>query len=244
MKLDFISKSIVRTLTNWFLTISLFAATFTSHSLAANTWAITQEKNLSDYSLVGVAYLDGISYASLVDRQSNEHFVLTTGKPDQGFTLTSLTKDFDAVIEYKGQSVILKLGEGKATVASTALSQSIFPQTNFVVPTHLAPPSGGTLPLVFQPVDAKTLNLSEEQQATFNRLRQDFVQAIGRNGSSASSQATDSSDDKSLGTTDAQRLKNWKTAQKQSDEQFKMLFGTEAFNLYQMELSHESNQQS
>jgi hypothetical protein len=64
-----------------------------------------------DYSLVGIAEIDGISYASLIDKQSQEHFLLCSDKPDRGLTLISIkrgqdTSDTTAIIQKKdGESI-------------------------------------------------------------------------------------------------------------------------------------------
>jgi hypothetical protein len=67
-----------------------------------------------DYSLVGIAQFDGVSYASLVNKQTQEHFLVASDKPNEGFTLTSVTRGHDpsgtlAVLQKDGQSMTLKL---------------------------------------------------------------------------------------------------------------------------------------
>ena len=47
------------------------------------------------------------------------------------------------------------------------------------------PPPGGTLPLVFQQVDEKSLHLTPEQTQILNKLRYDFTQAVQSGGSTA-----------------------------------------------------------
>ncbi|HUB65983.1 MAG TPA: hypothetical protein VL981_00700 [Candidatus Methylacidiphilales bacterium] len=77
-----------------------------------------------DYSLVGIAEIDGISYASLIDKQNQEHFLLCSDQPDRGLTLVSIKHGQDlsdtmAVIQKKnGESITLKL----ETVASASPS--------------------------------------------------------------------------------------------------------------------------
>lgn len=86
-----------------------------------------------DYFLVGIANIDGISYASVIERQSQEHFLISTDKPARGLTLTSITRSQDgsntyAVVQKDGQSITLKLEQAPATAAAPNA-----PTTNTVV---------------------------------------------------------------------------------------------------------------
>jgi len=82
--------------------------------------ASSQEADVSpDYSLVGIARIDGVFYASLIDKQSNEHFLLTSDAPVRGLKLVSITPGHDAasstaVMQRNGESLTLKL-EAAAT---------------------------------------------------------------------------------------------------------------------------------
>jgi len=67
-----------------------------------------------DYSLSGLSKFDGISYANLIDKQKNEHFVLTSEKPVRGLTLVSIARAQDpanssVVIQRNGENITLKL---------------------------------------------------------------------------------------------------------------------------------------
>ncbi len=67
-----------------------------------------------DYALVGVAQFDHVSYASLVDRHTQEHFVVSTEEPSHGVVLLSIIRDADqtpssAALRIKGESQILPL---------------------------------------------------------------------------------------------------------------------------------------
>ena len=201
-----------------------------------------------NYSLVGVARFDGISYASLIDRQTKEHFLLSTEKAENGLTLTSITSDWSAsgasaVIQQDGRLIILKLGSNeRGAVSDTPSPQTVplansFPMPDLATPDHPTPPPGASLPLVFQSVDTKALNLSEEQQAIINRLRQDFSSAVDEKSPNNSNSTANSQNTNGQNITDAQQLKNWRKAQMQSDNLFRMLFGTQAFNSYQMAVS-------
>ena len=43
------------------------------------------------YSLVGAAEFEGVSYASIIDKQSQNHFVVTSKTPSHGLSMVSLT---------------------------------------------------------------------------------------------------------------------------------------------------------
>jgi hypothetical protein len=71
----------------------------------------------ADYSLVGVVQLGGISYANLIDKGSQEHFLLASDKPVRGLTLVSVTRGHDpsdtmVVVQRGGESISLKLEDG------------------------------------------------------------------------------------------------------------------------------------
>jgi hypothetical protein len=72
-----------------------------------------------DYSLVGVAEIDGVSYASLIEKQNNKHFLIATDKSVGGLMLTSITRnpngsDTYAVVQKDGQTITLKLEQATA----------------------------------------------------------------------------------------------------------------------------------
>lgn len=65
----------------------------------------------ADYQLVGLAQFDGISYASLVEKQSQEHFVLASDKPVKNLKLVSISRGpggASAVILRNGESLTLR----------------------------------------------------------------------------------------------------------------------------------------
>ena len=75
-----------------------------------------------DYFLVGIAKFDDVSYASVIERQNQEHFLISTDKPTRGLTLTSITRGQDgtdtyAVVLKDGQSITLKLEQPPVTEA-------------------------------------------------------------------------------------------------------------------------------
>jgi hypothetical protein len=65
-----------------------------------------------DYQLVGIARFDGVSYASLIETQSQQHFLLSSETPARGLTLISITRGQgssgnQAVVQKDGQPITL-----------------------------------------------------------------------------------------------------------------------------------------
>lgn len=82
----------------------------------------------ADYALVGIAQIDGVSYASLTDKKSSEHFLLASDKPVHGLKLVSITSGKDAAsssatVEKDGKSMTLKLEQGPPPAAIPAPPQ-------------------------------------------------------------------------------------------------------------------------
>jgi hypothetical protein len=100
--------------------VSHYEALWTKSPFAVASTEAAPES--SDYSLYGVAQADGISYVSLIDKQSQEHFLVASNKPVKGVTLVSVTPGHDAsstqvVIQKGGQSITLKLEQAPAVLA-------------------------------------------------------------------------------------------------------------------------------
>jgi hypothetical protein len=74
-----------------------------------------------DYSLVGVAEVEGVTYASLIQKQNGEHFLISSAKPERGLQLTSIKRgkgegdDTTATISRNGEILSLKLEQGPMT---------------------------------------------------------------------------------------------------------------------------------
>jgi hypothetical protein len=82
----------------------------------------------SDFQLVGVAQFEGVSYASLFDKQKQEHFVLTSEKPVRNLTLISLRHDSggaSAIIDRQGERLVLH--EDNAAPAPTVAPAATVP---------------------------------------------------------------------------------------------------------------------
>jgi hypothetical protein len=106
-----------------------------------------------DFELVGLAQFDGVSYASLIDKQSNEHFVLSSDKPVKNLTLVSIAHTADgtsAVIQRNGEILTLKQ-DNSASVAPpagpTLVGQAIAPMPAF---PQVNPSVGGMPPSFFR----------------------------------------------------------------------------------------------
>ena len=94
-----------------------------------------------DYALVGVAEFDGISYASLTDRHSQEHFVLSSDKPVRGLVLVSINRGKDVAstsvnLQKDGQPLTLNL-EIAPSAAAPGMPVANLPPGN--VPASASP---------------------------------------------------------------------------------------------------------
>lgn len=74
-----------------------------------------------DYSLVGLFRMEGVSYANVVDKQSGEHFIVTSDKPARGLTLVSISRGkgggaATAILKKdSGEAITLQLEESTET---------------------------------------------------------------------------------------------------------------------------------
>ncbi len=213
------------------------------------------------YALVGVSRFDGVSYVNLLDRQTGEHWLLATNQPVKGLVLDSVLTDSatsgpSAIVRYAGEPLLLKL-DGSATPASATLPPSVVPPSPYPVNSAsnattnlpIQPPAGASLPLVFAAIDPKKITLTAEQQQELNQLRQGFLNAVGASTSNNATTATATDQANSTASASiapattplaAASLRNWTKAQQQSDDLFRMRFGTQAFLAYQLALAPSS----
>ena len=212
--------------------------------------ARADQVNVSQLTLVGIAEVDGVTYASLYDAANGKHFLTSSKDAYDGLELVSVAEQESATIRQDGQTFLLRLSwpSGAVPVAGEVTVAQEIPLPGSVEATAPRPPEGANLPLVFQVGDLAKLNLSDGQKATIVRLRQQFVAAVGGGSGGTVNQAgaTVSEQDVAAPTTlPAGPLspttapvdppyQNWLTAQEKSDAEFVMLFGQEAFNLSQM----------
>jgi hypothetical protein len=102
---------------------SRYEALWTKSPFAVATSEASGGESSPDYFLVGIANIDGISYASVIERQHQDHFLISTDKPVRGLTLTSITRghnisDTYAVVQKNGQSITLKLEQPPPAAAT------------------------------------------------------------------------------------------------------------------------------
>jgi hypothetical protein len=95
-----------------------YAILWTKSPFAVATSETVGEES-PDYILYGVANQDGIFYASVVERQNQEHFLLSSDKPVRGLTLKSINRTKDglstfAEVTKDGQPLTLKLEQASA----------------------------------------------------------------------------------------------------------------------------------
>jgi hypothetical protein len=113
----------------------------------------------AEYSLVGVAQLGDVTYASLIEKQNQAHLLVSTGKPLGGLTLNSISNKSDGVyvmFTHDGQPLTLKLEAAPAGA----------PQAN-AMPGGVPVPFGGVpnmgggqsipMPGSFNPANARPL---------------------------------------------------------------------------------------
>jgi hypothetical protein len=98
---------------------SRYQALWTKPPLAVATAEAGQDTS-PDYLLYGIANVDGITYASVVDAHSQEHFLISTDKATRGLTLTSISRSSDGSGTYAnvlkdGQTITLKLQQASGT---------------------------------------------------------------------------------------------------------------------------------
>ena len=108
-----------------------------------------------DYSLVGVAQFDGVTYVSLIDRKSQEHFVLSSDKPVRNLTLVSVAHGptgTSALIQRNGETLALRQEQGPVAAAAspdaTNVAETIRPVAGgppssvggIISPAYITPP--------------------------------------------------------------------------------------------------------
>jgi len=123
-----------------------YEALWTKSPFAVATADAVQES--PDYSLVGIAEFDGVSYASLIERQSQEHFLISSDKPTRGLILTTITRSHDgsdtyAVVQKDGQPITLKLEQAPAMAAVPGAPQTTTVPTPGIVTPQIPMPGAG-----------------------------------------------------------------------------------------------------
>ena len=114
----------------------------------------------ADYSLVGVAQLGDVTYASLIQKQNQAHLLVSSDKPLGGLTLNSVSNKSDGIyvsFTRDGQPLTLKL-EAAPAGAPQASAEPNMPATFGTAP-GMAPAGGQTIPMpgAFNPSTARPL---------------------------------------------------------------------------------------
>jgi hypothetical protein len=104
---------------------SRYESLWTKSPFAVETAEVSAEES-PDYFLVGIANVDGISYASLIERQNQEHFLISSDKPTRGMTLSNITRSHDGTDTYAnvlkdGQAITLKLQQAPASAPTPGM---------------------------------------------------------------------------------------------------------------------------
>ena len=131
-----------------------YEALWTKSPFAVATSETTVEAS-PDYLLVGFSNnIDGISYASVIERQSQEHFLISSDKPTRGLTLTSITRSADgtdtfANVQKDGQTITLKLEQAPMMPTPPGMAQNInapVPMPNIINQQITMPGAGSASP--------------------------------------------------------------------------------------------------
>jgi len=119
--------------------------------------AEANEDTSPDYLLYGIANVDGITYASVVDAHSQEHFLISTDKAIRGLTLSTITRSSDGSETYAnvlkdGQTITLKLQQASVTAAvpgaPTNMTMPGVMTPQITMPGANFPGSGATRPFI------------------------------------------------------------------------------------------------
>jgi hypothetical protein len=122
---------------------SRYQALWTKSPFAVATPEAAQETS-PDYSLVGVLNLGGILYASVIERQNQEHYLISSDKPNRGLTLTSITRSHDdsdtyASMQKDGQTLTLKLEQAPPSAPLAGAAPGMLPGIPGAAPGAITP---------------------------------------------------------------------------------------------------------
>jgi len=122
--------------------LSHFVALWNKSPFAAATNETPIES--TDYILGGIAQFDGIDYASLVDKKSNEHFLLVSDQTIRGLRLLSVSRGQNGsgalAIVQKGEESLTLRTEKTPLIPAVAAQTENKNQLGFFSPGH-PPPS-------------------------------------------------------------------------------------------------------
>jgi hypothetical protein len=126
---------------------SRYEALWTNSPFAVATSEDTGESS-PDYLMVGIANIDGVSYASVIERQTQEHFLISTDKANRGMTLSTINHNQDGSETYAnvtkdGQTLTLKLEQPAPAAPGSVPDGSTINMPGIVTPVLRAPGTGG-----------------------------------------------------------------------------------------------------
>jgi hypothetical protein len=110
------------------------------------------EDTSPDYTLVGIANFDGITYGSVIEtKPPQEHFLISTDRANRGLRLTSISigqngADTYATVLKDGQSITLKLEQSAATPVMGAQPNQPLPGMPGAPPPQIPMPGSNPFP--------------------------------------------------------------------------------------------------
>jgi len=154
---------------------SRYEALWTKSPFQVATPDASPDSDSPDYSLVGIAEIDGVSYASLVEKQNNEHFLVSSDKSVRGLMLTSIIRnpnssDTSAVVQKDGRTITLKLEQASTMAAPPGVPNVNRFTPGMMTPQMILPGANPTFPQSGQPFPARLrrplIHLPLQQQST------------------------------------------------------------------------------
>ena len=213
-----------------------------------------------DYLLTGVAELEGVSYASLIDQKNKSHILLASDKPMANLKLISISRNrsmITAVVDQGGRRITVQLQESSGFVAAQAANSAAASapgnaanaMTNAASVKTTAGASKADISIPMPGANQQTPSIfsmaprggsvpvaymmAGSGAASLTADQQAGVQQIEDTFQQAVSQTGGD-------TSSSQYRKTWATAQELADEQLKALIGAQAYNqsLLQQIISH------
>jgi hypothetical protein len=134
--------------------VSRYEALWTKSPFAVATSEETVQAS-PDYMLVGIANVDGIFYASVIEQQPpQEHFLISSDSPTRGMILKSISKSPDGQDTYAsvikdGQPLTLKLQQSPAGAGASVAQGAIMAPNGLapgIMPQQIQLPGSPTFP--------------------------------------------------------------------------------------------------
>lgn len=124
---------------------SRYEALWTKSPFAVATSEMNTETS-PDYSVVGIANISGVSYASVIDAHNQEHFLISSDKATRGLTLSSISvghdgSDTHVIVQKDGQLLTLKLEQPPASAAPVPGAPPVIMAPGSEIPPPNGPPA-------------------------------------------------------------------------------------------------------